>query len=301
MKKLVERIKRAYAPVKPFVGEINRHNLFAIAAQSAFFLILSSVPLAMFGVSVLQSMHFPVDTLDRFFSIILNEEASRYMSEFMGNVYENTTGISLVTILVTLWSAAKGIQAITNGLNRIHGTYENRNWLFLRIRSMGYTVVFFAIVLVTMGVVVLGSTLSGLIEDYLEVLPNYIAVIYTFRYLIIFVYLVVLFALIYRNIPNLSREARKENGFLYQLPGAVLCSVSWFVLSLGISIYVDDFNGFSIYGGLTRLAVIMVWLYFCIVCLMLGAELNTFYRIEIHRFYEKLKQRRKRRNEASDS
>lgn len=291
---MFKTIKRAYAWIKPFLDEINRNNIFAIAGQSAFFWILSSVPLAMFAVSVLQNFHIPVETLDKFFSIVLNETASRYMSDFMTNVYSNTTSISLVTIIVTLWSAAKGIQAITNGLNRVYGTYESRNWLFLRLRSMIYTVVFFAIVLATMIIVVLGSTLNSLIAQYLTNLPDIIGTMYHLRYVIIFVYLVVLFALIYRNVPNLRREVRRQYRFKYQLPGAVLCAVSWLALSLGISIYVDDFNGFSIYGGLTRLAVIMVWLYFCIVCLMLGAEINTFYHRQIRRFYKMFERKGKK-------
>ena len=295
MRRIIDWFNRIYAPFKPFVDKINHDNVFAIAGQTAFFLILSSVPLAMFAVSVLQNFHIPVETFDKFFSLVLNENASRYMSDFMSSVYENTTGISLVTIVVTLWSAAKGIQAITNGLNRVHNTYENRNWLFVRLRSMLYTLVFFLILLGTMIIVVLGSTLNSLIKDYLPGLPGAVGVLYELRYLIVFLYIVVLFALIYRNIPNVTREVRKKYGFRYQLPGAFLCAVSWIVLSLGISIYVDDFNGFSIYGGLTRLAVIMVWLYFCIVCLMIGAEINIYYHDLIKKLYHIFRHRRKKR------
>ena len=70
-------IKSIYAPFQPFIDKINHDNVFAIAGQSAFFLILSSVPLAMFGVSVLQSFHIPVETFENFFGLVLNETASR--------------------------------------------------------------------------------------------------------------------------------------------------------------------------------------------------------------------------------
>ena len=288
-------IKSIYAPFQPFIDKINHDNVFAISGQSAFFLILSSVPLAMFGVSVLQSFHIPVETFENFFGLVLNETASRYLSDFMSNVYQNTTGISLITIIVTLWSAAKGVQAVTNGLNRVHNTYENRNWLFVRLRSMLYTVVFFLILLGTIFVVVLGSTLNNVMREYLTVLPGFVGVLYNLRYLIIFVYLVVLFAMIYRNVPNLTRAERKKYGFLYQLPGAFFCAVSWLALSLGISIYVDDFNGFSIYGSLTKLAVVMVWMYFCLVCMLLGAEINRYYHGEIRSFFGWLRRKRKKK------
>ena len=282
---MIQLIMRIYRWLKPFLNKLTHDNIYAIAGQSAFFLLLSAVPLAIFGVSILQNLHIPVETLNSFFSIVFNEEVSQSFAQFMSNVYESATGVSLVAIIVTLWSAAKGIQAITNGLNRVHETYENRNWLVLRIRSMLYTVVFILILLATMLIVVLGSTINGLLREYHIKIPGIFGVFYHLRFGIIFVYLVVLFAMIYRNVPNLTRAERKKYGFLYQLPGAFFCAVSWLALSLGISIYVDDFNGFSIYGSLTKLAVVMVWMYFCLVCMLLGAEINRYYHEEIRSFF----------------
>ena len=286
---------RIYRWLKPFLNKLTHDNIYAIAGQSAFFLLLSAVPLAIFGVSILQNLHIPVETLNSFFSIVFNEEVSQSFAQFMSNVYESATGVSLVAIIVTLWSAAKGIQAITNGLNRVHETYENRNWLVLRIRSMLYTVVFILILLATMLIVVLGSTINGLLREYHIKIPGIFGVFYHLRFGIIFVYLVLLFAMIYRNVPNLTRAERKKYGFLYQLPGAFFCAVSWLALSLGISIYVDDFNGFSIYGSLTKLAVVMVWMYFCLVCMLLGAEINRYYHGEIRSFFGWLRRKRKKK------
>ena len=286
---------RIYRWLKPFLNKLTHDNIYAIAGQSAFFLLLSAVPLAIFGVSILQNLHIPVETLNSFFSIVFNEEVSQSFAQFMSNVYESATGVSLVAIIVTLWSAAKGIQAITNGLNRVHETYENRNWLVLRIRSMLYTVVFILILLATMLIVVLGSTINGLLREYHIKIPGIFGVFYHLRFGIIFVYLVVLFAMIYRNVPNLTRAERKKYGFLYQLPGAFFCAVSWLALSLGISIYVDDFNGFTIYGSLTKLAVVMVWMYFCLVCMLLGAEINRYYHGEIRSFFGWLRRKRKKK------
>jgi len=100
----------------------------------------------------------------------------------------------------------------------------------------------------------------------------------------VFLYQVFLFALLYRNTPNLTREVRREYGFRCQLPGAVFCAASWHVLLFAISVYVTDFNGFSIYRGLTQLAIVMIFLYFCMICLMIGAEINVHFHREIDWF-----------------
>lgn len=285
------KIKKHYDSVMKFIdrfgpitSKILHDNIFAIAGQSAFFLILSAVPLSMFIVSILQNLHIPVEFIENILSGIFSEQIVDEISEFLTNAYKSAVGISLITLIITLWSAAQGIHAITNGLNRIYNAYENRNWFFLRIRAMFYTIAFFAIILISLVIIGLGTSINKWLSPYLKYLPDFVELIYHLRYLLVFLFLVVLFALVYRNFPNISRKQHKEYGIKYQLPGAFLCTLSWYALSFGISIYVDNFNGFSIYGGLATLAGIMIWLYFCMVCLMICAEINYVYHEQIKNF-----------------
>lgn len=284
LKKHIDSVRNFIGRFEPITSKILHDNIFAIAGQSAFFIILSAVPLSMFIVSILQNLHIPVDFIEMGLSGIFSEQIVDEISEFLTNAYNNAVGISLITLVITLWSAAQGVHAITNGLNRIYDAYENRNWFFLRIRAMFYTIAFFAIILFSLVIIGLGSTINKWLSPYIKYLPDFVALIYHLRYVLIFLFLVVLFALVYRNFPNISRKQHKEYGIKYQLPGAFLCTLSWYVLSLGISIYVDNFNGFSIYGGLATLAGIMIWLYFCMVCLMICAEINYVYHDQIKKF-----------------
>lgn len=284
IKKHIDSVRNFIGRFEPITSKILHDNIFAIAGQSAFFIILSAVPLSMFIVSILQNLHIPVDFIEMGLSGVFSEQIVDEISEFLTNAYNNAVGISLITLIITLWSAAQGIHAITNGLNRIYDAYENRNWFFLRIRAMFYTIAFFAIILISLVIIGLGSTINKWLSPYIKYLPDFVALIYHLRYVLIFLFLVVLFALVYRNFPNISRKQHKEYGIRYQLPGAFLCTLSWYVLSLGISIYVDNFNGFSIYGGLATLAGIMIWLYFCMVCLMICAEINYVYHEQIKKF-----------------
>ncbi len=284
IKKIISFFANLIDRYEPIISKCNDDNVFAIAGQLAFFMLLSSVPLAMFIVSVLQNLHIPIELLETVLEDFLSEEMTQQVSTFLNSAYESSVGISFITLIITLWSAAQGLHAITNGLNRVYNAYENRNWFFLRLRAMIYTIIFFCIILGLFFIIVFGSTLNNWLSPYLAYLPDIVTLIYNLRFVIIFFFIAIILALIYRNFPNISRELHKEYGFKYQLPGAFLCTVSWYVLSFVISIYVDDFNGFSIYGGLTRLAVIMIWLYFCAVCMMICAEINYIYHKQIKNF-----------------
>ena len=304
IKKYNDSVRNFIDRFEPITSKILHDNIFAIAGQSAFFLILSAVPLSMFIVSIFQNLHIPVEFIENILSGIFSEQIVDEISGFLTNAYKSAVGISLITLIITLWSAAQGIHAITNGLNRIYDAYENRNWLFLRIRAMFYTIAFFAIILISLLIIGLGTSINEWLSPYLKYLPDFVALIYHLRYLLVFLFLVVLFGLVYRNFPNISRKQHKEYGIKYQLPGAFLCTLSWYVLSFGISIYVDNFNGFSIYGGLATLAGIMIWLYFCMVCLMICAEINYVYHEQIKNFSlrsltNKLKKRKHVRNKKN--
>ena len=54
-------------------------------------------------------------------------------------------------------------------------------------------------------------------------------------------------------------------------------AVGWSLLSFGISVYVDYFHGFSMYGSLTTIILVMLWLYFGIYILLVCAEINDMY------------------------
>ena len=283
-KKIIDFVKKIIDKYEPITSKCSHDNVFAIAGQSAFFILLSAVPLSMFIVSILQNLHIPVDIIEKGLNGIFSDIMVKEISAFLNNAYNSSVGISFITLIVTLWSAAQGVHAITNGLNRIYNAYENRNWFFVRLRAMLYTIVFFMIILGGLLLIVLGSSINEWLSPYLAYVPDIVAVVYHLRYVLMFIFFVLLFALVYRNIPNITKKEHHKFGFKYQLPGAFLCTLSWYVLSFGIAIYVDDFNGFSIYGGLTRLAVIMIWIYFCVVCFMICAEINFVYHENIRSF-----------------
>ena len=286
--KIVDFCKKIYNYVRPLTSKIKQDNISAIAGCSAFYFILAFVPMVMFAVSILQSLHIPVETLQSIMGTVLNENVSGYMSDFLTNMYSDTASISVRTLSLPLRSAAQGIHAILNGLNRVHNTYENRNWLFLRFRAMIITLALLLVLVLTLLVFVLGSTLNDMLAPSIKHLPDFISFLYSIRYLFLYLYLIMIFSIMYRSVPNLEKSVRKEFGFISQLPGAIISATAWFALSVGISVYVDDFGGFSIYGGLTRLAVIMVWLYLFFKILLYGAEINYVYHDIIVRTLKRL-------------
>ena len=75
----------------------------------------------------------------------------------------------------------------------------------------------------------------------------------------------------YRFVPG------HKQGFKKQIPGAIVATLGWYIISWIFSIYLDTFKGFSVmYGSLTTIVLAMMWVYFCMYIILIGAEVNNF-------------------------
>lgn len=67
--------------------------------------------------------------------------------------------------------------------------------------------------------------------------------------------------------------------FISQLPGAITATIGWLGFSYLYSFYVDHISNYSsIYGAMTTIALLMVWLYACMYILFFGGWLNEMVR-----------------------
>ena len=74
------------------------------------------------------------------------------------------------------------------------------------------------------------------------------------------------------------------------IPGAVFTTVCWVLLSAAFSSYLTYFGiNTYMYGNLGSMVIAMLWLYICMYILLLGAELNLFFRDSIRDIFIKLR------------
>ena len=264
-------IWRLIGTVKMFLDKCKKDNINAFAAQSAFFIILSAIPFLMLFSSLLQYTPVTEGVLMNIINHTLPTYVAPFFVSIVDEVYNKSIGIVSVAAVVAIWSAAKGFQYIANGLNVINGLEETRNWFVLRFWAIIYTIVFVIAVVITLVLLVFGKSLKMVILQYVPILAGTTEMVLRLRSLIMLGILILFFAVLFQMIPN------RKASFRLQLPGAVLCAVAWYVFSFGLSIYVGYFHGFSMYGSLTTIVLIMLWLYFCMYIMMICAEVNVMF------------------------
>ena len=123
-------------------------------------------------------------------------------------------------------------------------------------------------VMISLFIMVFGKELTELILKDLSDIKYFVDIILAFRFLFIWFLLMIFFSFLYAFVPNQKMKLKS------QIPGAVFASIGWVLYSFCFSIYVKYSNAMSMYGSISTVIMIMLWLYMCMYLLMLGALLN---------------------------
>ncbi len=261
--------KRLYNKGTEISQEITDDHVGAYAAQSAFFFMLCLIPIILLLITLVQ--YTPVTKADVMTAVIqvFPSSVDSLITSIVNQVYNQSTGIIPVTVVVALWSAGKGVLAMTGGLNCVYNCRETRNYIFLRIRATLYTVMFILVIIFLLVLSVFGNTLNIFIAEHVPILSRLADWLIRMRVYITPAVLMVFSLLIYKFLPNRKDSLKK------QIPGAIFAAIGWMIVSWIFSVYVDLFKGFSdMYGSLTTIGLIMLWMYFCMYSILLGGEIN---------------------------
>ena len=263
-------MRKLYVICRDFSRQLRNKNISSFAASTAFFLFLSLIPMLMLLCAIIP--YTPIKEAD-LMSLITDLVPTSMDSLFINiivDVYDKSIGVISVTAVATLWSAGKGIMALMRGLNAIHEVEEKRNYFTLRLVACFYTVMVLVVLIFSLLLMVFGGFILEIINSRLPQAMILVDLFMEVRVMLLWVVITIAIALIYTYIP------KSKLGFVKQLPGAIVASVGWSVITFGFSVYIDRFKGFSMYGNLTTIIVLMLWLYACMYMIMAGALLNRY-------------------------
>ncbi len=274
MRQSLERAKEIiFAVLGPFLGQ----NLPIFAGCATLFLLTASFPLLIWVLVVVNKLPwYSVTDLAELLYQFLPQvpEIQDTVLYVLNNLStQSTTFVASFAAVTTLYSASSGMFAVQKGLQRL--TPGARFTLFDRLLAILYTIFFEGLllaVLLLQGVSSFFRPLSALLSTN----TRFRWIIEWFRQWIDFSgviavpVLFVLILLIYTFVPGGKRPLRR------QLPGTIFTTVGWVIFSRIFSFYIVHFWKLSyIYGSLTAIILMILWLDIIINLLFLGAALNA--------------------------
>ena len=265
-------IRKLYLIGRDFSAQMKKQNISAYAASIAFFFFLSIVPMLMVICMVIPYTPLTEENLVQAVTDITPDRVDPVVEGLIADVYDKSAGILSIAVIATLWSAAKGVMALMQGLNAVNGVDEKRNYFVIRVVACLYTVVMLIVVILSLFINVFGNQLVNLALHRIPQLQRLVSFLMHFRFLVVWAVLTLLFATVYAFMPDDKLRFRE------QIPGATFAAVVWSIFSWGFSMYVDYSNSYGIYGSLAIIIIILLWMYFCMYIIMIGAYLNRYFR-----------------------
>lgn len=257
-----------YRQIKEFAANMKKENLSAFASSAAFFIFVSLVPILVVICTIIPYTPLTQENLIGIFTELTPKRMDGIIVSIIEDVYVRSAKVLSVAVIMTLWSAGKGVLAIVRGLNAVNEVEEERNYFVVRIVSSFYTLIMLLMVLVSMIVLVFGNHLVNMLILRIPQLKILFSFLLNFRFLFVWGILTLIFSAFYTFLPN--RKLR----FREQLSGASFAAVIWSIFSWGFSMYVNRGGAFSIYGSLSIIVIFLLWLYFCFYIIFIGAYIN---------------------------
>lgn len=267
----MKTVYRLFYILRDFNWQMTRKNISAFASSTSFFLFLSMIPLLMALCAILPYTRLTEENLLMAITKFTPDAMNGLVVSVVSDVYARSAGTITIFAIVTIWSASKAMLALIRGLNAVNDFEERRNYFVLRFIACIYTVIILAATILALLVMVFGNVIVNLLLADIPPLHILVQFVMRFRFLFSWAILTFVFALIYAYVP--SNKLR----FKGQVPGAAFSAIMWGAASYAFSIYVDHFNGFGTYGGLTTVVIMMLWFYLLMYILMIGAHINRYF------------------------
>lgn len=245
------------------------------AAQAAYFVIVSAIPFMCLLISIV-SFLIPEDIYKVIDSYPMPQEIENVVRVVIQQLLA-TQKVSLLSLsaIIALWTASRGSDAIRAGIENVYEVPPSNKFVKQQVVSVVNTFILIIIIIANIVFVLFGDLIVSTLH-----LTKIIDMVMNFGIIILFVVMCLVFAVIYASNAKHSINEKICSKTMNHLPGAVFATVGWILFSFFYSLYIKYFPSASaIYGSLTAVCLIMLWLYVCIVILLLGAEINKLWNM----------------------
>ena len=269
MKGLLKKVGKA---IGGLVKDVMDDSVSAYSAQAAFFIIISAFPMIMLLLTMLKFLPYFSGGVPLIRISFLPDDVNAFVQTMLQEIINNSTNMVIsISAITAVWSSSTGIYSNMLGLTAAYSIKETRGYIRMRSLAILYTLVFLVMIIAALGVLVFGNSIYHALINYLPFAASNLTIISKgVRWLLGFAVLVLFFVISYIAVPN------RKSTVMEELPGALVSAVGWVGFSYLYAFYIEHFGNYAnVYGSLTAVVLLMLWLYFCMFIMLVGAEINV--------------------------
>ena len=213
---------------------------------------------------------------DQAAALMLETWPQQVADSLSGEIYDvltTTRGDALtIGLVLAVYFASNGVESLRVALNRAYAVVEPRRWYWLRLESIGYTLIAAFTALAMAFMIVLGPLILEAARRHIPLIVETNQSFLTFaRYGITISAMVIALFVLHAWLPAGRRS------FMQILPGIIFTLVASLVSGIVFGQYLARFanNYVTMYAGLASVIIALVFLYFIAAIFVYGGELNA--------------------------
>jgi len=252
--------------------ESGNHDAGQRAAGVAYYAIISIFPLLLGLIAVFGFFLPSLNLQDQLLKFVGNNipGATNILKDNIANVIKLRGVMSILSIVILFWSASALFSSISLAINRAWNVIRHRNFFIRKASELGMVFGTGILFLLSLG----ASSIITIMHGVLNLPTTSLVMVYVSTKLAAFLLIFLVFLLLYKFIPNTKTYWRGV------WPGALLVALLFELARTLFIFYLDNIANYQlIYGSITSIIVLLVWIYYSSLIMILGAEFTFQYSL----------------------
>jgi membrane protein len=255
------------------IGHLNDDDGWAMASHVSLSTLMAVFPFLIF-VAALAGFIGEANLAARVASFLFDtwpkDVAEPIAADVQRVLAQPHSGLLTVSVLVTIYLASNGVEAVRTALNRAYRVKETRSFFFLRLQSVGFVIAGAVASLIFAFLGVLGPVLFDWIASHVPEIRPFET---TFLLVRLFVTGIMLAAVLIAA--HLWLPAGRPPA-LRLWPGIIATLALWLLAAWIFGYYLQRFGNYAAYyAGLASVVTAIFFMYLVALIMIFGAELNA--------------------------
>ncbi len=267
------RLRRAWVVLFDALGHFNDDDGWAMASHVALSVLMAVFPFLIFVATLaafIGNASLAQSAADLIFAAWPQEVAAPIASEVHRVLTEPRGGLLTVSVVITIYLASNGVEAVRTALNRAYRVTESRNVIWRRLQSIFFVLIGAVASLALAFLGVLGPLIFTKLSEWVPALAPFQAQFTYAGYAVTGLFLAAVLIASHLWLPASRPPA------LRLWPGILSTLVLWLAGATAFGVYLRRFaNYVATYAGLASVVTAIFFLYLVAVVMIFGAEFNA--------------------------
>lgn len=255
-----------------FINLVSTNEFQILPGNIAYSLCFSIVPIVSIIIYIFSSLNISAEVIDN----VLLKVIPRNVIDFINPVFSNVSSANqILTILLSLIVIINGCNTIITSSNTVFNI-KSKMGIRRLIKSTILAIILILLLAFMLIVPLFGKSIINIVSYFTDFISNNESIINTL-YIILqmpvsLIVMFIIIKLIYIIAPDDKIKGKYVN------KGALFTTISWLLVTILFSYYINNIANFNIvYGSLTNVVILLFWLYILSYIFVIGLCLNRNY------------------------